>query len=369
MTITANAAIVEETGGPFVFATVELDDLRPNEILVRIAATGLCHTDLTVQDGHLPFPLPGILGHEGAGIVEKVGSSIAHINPGDHVALSFTSCGSCKNCRNGHPAYCANWLDYNILNHGRRQDGSPTATRSGENVGACFFGQSSFSTHAVVDYRSVVKIDENMPFEMAAALGCGIQTGAGTIFNVLTPPPGSALAVFGAGAVGMAAIMAANLLPLSQLIAVDRVASRLELARELGATHTIDTTYESVPEQLSALVPGGLDFAVDTTAHPDIMQQAISALGTLGTCALVGAAPSGTEIPLAASTFLTGKKIVGVTEGDSEPATIIELLATLHQRGRFPLEKIIHPYPFSKINEAAADARAGNVIKPVLIFE
>ncbi len=369
MTTTATAAIVEEAGGPFVFDEVTLDDIRPDEVLVRIVAAGLCHTDLTVQAGYLPFPLPGILGHEGAGVVEAVGSAVGDVEVGDHVALSFTSCGACNHCRGGHPAYCANWLTDNIINNGNRRDGTSTVRRSSGEVAGHFFGQSSFSSHAVVDHRSVVKVDKKFPLDLVAPLGCGIQTGAGTVFNVLNPRPGTTLAVFGAGAVGLAAIMAANLMPLARVIAIDRVASRLDLAHELGATHTINATDEDVAEQLAAIVPSGLDYAIDTTANMGVLRTAVDSLATLGTCAVVGAAPLGTELSIDISAFLVGKKIVGVTEGDAEPATTIDLLTTLYERERFPLDKLVSTYPVSKINDAAADAHSGAVIKPVLMFD
>lgn len=368
MTITATAAVVEEAGGQFELQQVQLDDIRADEVLVRIVAAGLCHTDLTVQAGYLPFPLPGILGHEGAGVVEAVGSAVGNIEPGDHVALSFTSCGACGRCRDGHPAYCVSWLTDNIINGGVRRDGTRTVTRDSGEVGAHFFGQSSFSSYAVVDQRSVVKVNKDTPLELLAPLGCGIQTGAGTVFNVLDPRPGTTLAVFGAGAVGLAAIMAANLLPLANVIAVDRVQSRLDLALELGATHVINATDDDVASILADLAPLGLDYAIDTTANMAVLRTAVDALGTLGTCAIVGAAPLGTELAIDVSAFLVGKKIIGVTEGDADPTSTIELLTTLHRRGRFPLEKIVQTYPISKINDAAADAHAGTVIKPVLVF-
>ena len=369
MSTTALAAIVEKPGDPFTIEEVQLDDLRANEVMVRIAAAGLCHTDLTVQAGLLPFPLPGILGHEGAGTVVATGSAVSHVSVGDHVALSFTSCGECTNCRAGRPAYCVTWLPDNIINGGTRPDGTATVHRKGgAPLGAHFFGQSSFSSMAIADARSVVRIADDIPFELAAPLGCGIQTGAGTVFKVLNPPAGSALAVFGTGAVGLAAIMAANLLPLAQVIAIDRVQSRLDLAAELGATACINAEDGHVAEQLSALVPDGLDFAIDTTANMAVLRTAVDSLATLGTCAVVGAAPPGTELSIDISAFLVGKRIVGVAEGDSDPAATIDLLTTLYRRGRFPLERLVRTYPIEKINDAVADAHLGIAVKPVMTF-
>ncbi len=364
------AAVVESPGAPFALQQVELDDLRPNEVLVRMAAAGLCHTDLSVHAGHIPFALPGVLGHEGAGVVEAVGSAVTRVTPGDSVALSFTSCGSCRHCRTGHPAYCVTWVPDNMFHGGVRADGSATITRGGTGLGGRFFGQSSFAAHAVADERSVVKVDSDLPLELVAPLGCGVQTGAGTVLNILKPPAGSTLAVFGTGAVGLSAIAAAALNPLAEVVAVDRIASRLSLAEELGATRTINAETEDVAKVLADLTGGGgLDYAIDTTANMGVLRTAVEALGTFGSAAAIGAAPIGTEINLDYTGLLVGRSIVGVTEGDSDPETFIPLLATLYRQGRLPLDKIVKTYPFRDIDQAAGDARDGSAIKPVLVFD
>jgi aryl-alcohol dehydrogenase len=164
---TTRAAVVESGGAPFTLADVQLDDPRPDEVVVRMVAAGLCHTDLSVSGGHLPFPLPGVLGHEGAGVVEKAGAAVTSVAEGDHVVLSFTSCGTCRNCRDGHPAYCATWLPLNLIG-GQRTDGSSTITRDGAPVGGHFFGQSSFAERALADERSLVKVDPEVPLESIA---------------------------------------------------------------------------------------------------------------------------------------------------------------------------------------------------------
>ena len=204
------AAVIHEKDAPFSFEEVELDEPRPNEVLVRMVATGLCHTDLSVRAGVIPFPLPGVVGHEGAGVVEAVGSEVQRVQPGDHVLASFTSCGYCSNCKAGHPAYCISFLPLNLLG-GMRADGSHTIEQNDRPLNAHFFGQSSLARHALIDERSLVKVNNDAPLEMLAPLGCGIQTGAGAVLKVLRPEPGSSLAVFGIGGVGLAAIMAANL--------------------------------------------------------------------------------------------------------------------------------------------------------------
>ncbi|NGO47736.1 NAD(P)-dependent alcohol dehydrogenase [Streptomyces ureilyticus] len=364
------AAVVEAPGAAFALQEIQLDEPHPNEVLVRMVAAGLCHTDLTVQAGHLPFALPGVLGHEGAGVVERVGSDVTRVRPGDHVVLSFTSCGRCSHCRAGHPAYCATWIPANIFNDGVRTDGTHPLSRAGQPIGGRFFGQSSFSAHALADERSVVRVDDDMPLELLAPLGCGIQTGAGTVLNVLKPSPGSSLAILGVGAVGLAALMAAALSPLGTVVAVDRVESRLALAKELGATHTVNGATDDVSAVLPEITgEAGLDYAIDTTANMTVLRSAIDALGTLGTCAVVGAAPMGTELRVDVTDILAGKKIVGVTEGDADPETLIPLLTGLYRQGRLPLDKLVRQYSIADINTAAADVHHGETIKPVLLFD
>jgi aryl-alcohol dehydrogenase len=289
-------------------------------------------------------------------------------NP-DRVVLSYTSCGSCRHCRGGRPAYCVAWVPANLIT-GVRFDGSPTVSRKGVPIGGHFFGQSSFAAHALADERSVVKVDADAPLEVLAPLGCAVQTGVGTVWNVLSPRPGASLAVFGAGAVGLSAVMAAHRLPLSTVVAVDRVHSRLELALELGATHVVDTGMDDVAKALSEITDGqGLDHAIDTTGVPALLRTAVDALGIRGSCAVVGAPPAGTEVSFEVQSLLTGKQIVGVTLGDSEPETLIPQLVDLHRRGGLPLERLVRHYPLDQLNAAAGDMHEGRTIKPVVTFD
>jgi len=365
MTIT-EAAVVESGGAPFSLSTIELADPRPDEVVVRMVAAGLCHTDLGVASGGLPFPMPGVLGHEGAGIVEQVGTAVTRVQPGDRVLLSFTSCGRCRNCRGGHPAYCATWLPANLIG-GSRMDGDPTLTRAGEPIGGHFFGQSSFSRLALVDERSLVKVDADVPLERIAPLGCGIQTGAGAVWNVLTPQPGDSVVVLGAGAVGLSAVMAAALTPATTIVAVDRVASRLDLARELGATHTVDVTSDDLVKSVLDLT-GGADGVIETTGSTAVLRQGADALAARGTLVVVGAPPFGSEVGLDVNAMLAGKRVVGLTLGDSETETLIPALIELVRSGRMPINRLITEYRFDDIQSAAADVASGATIKPVLRF-
>jgi aryl-alcohol dehydrogenase len=362
------AAVIHEKDAPFSFEEVELDEPRPNEVLVRMVATGLCHTDLSVRAGVIPFPLPGVVGHEGAGVVEAVGSEVQRVQPGDHVLASFTSCGHCSNCQAGHPAYCFSFLPLNLLG-GMRADGSSTIEQNGRPLNAHFFGQSSLAHHALIDERSLVKVSRDAPLEMLAPLGCGIQTGTGAVLKVLRPEPGSSLTVFGIGGVGLAAIMAANLSAASRIIAVDLVPSRLSLARELGATDTIDARSANAAEALMELTSGkGVNYTIEATGNIKVLGQAIQVLAPLGTCAVIGAPLAGSTVPFDVNFLLNGRRIVGITEGDSDPELFIPALVRLYELGRLPLDRLIRHYPFEQIEQAAADAHDGSVIKPVLTY-
>jgi aryl-alcohol dehydrogenase len=366
--ISTRAAVVEKPGAPFTVQEVTLDEPRANEVLVRMTAAGLCHTDLGAQAGGIPFRLPGVLGHEGAGVVERVGSAVTSVAPGDKVVLSFTSCGECAGCRGGHPAYCASWLVRNLV-AGARDDGSATLTRDGTPLGGHFFGQSSFAEYALADERSVVRVEQDADLAVLAPLGCGVLTGFGTVWNVLRPEPGQTLAVFGTGAVGLSSVMAAARLPLVTVVAIDLVPERLATARELGAAHAIDAGTEDVAARLAEITGGrGIDAAVDTTGSPKVLRTAVDALAVRGQCAVVGAPPPGTEVALDIQGLLTGKRIVGVTIGDSDPSVLIPQLIELHRRGELPLERLVRHYALDDLDKAAADMHHGRTIKPVVRF-
>lgn len=368
MKTTTIAAVIHEKNAPFSLEEVELDEPRSNEVFVRMVATGLCHTDLSVRSGVIPFPLPGVVGHEGAGVVEAIGSAVQRVKPGDHVLASFTSCGHCTNCRAGHPAYCLSFLPLNLLG-GIRADGSHTIEQNGSPLNAHFFGQSSLARYALMDERSLVKVNSDAPLEMLAPLGCGIQTGAGAVLNVLRPEPGSSLAVFGIGGVGLAAIMAANLSATVRIIAVDLVPSRLSLARELGATDTIDARSTDAVEALMYLTSGkGVNYTIEATGNTRVLNQAIQVLAPLGTCAVIGAPLAGSTVSFDVNYMLNGRRIVGITEGDSDPEHFIPALVRLYELGRLPLDRLIRHYSFEQIEQAAEDAHAGSTIKPVLTY-
>lgn len=371
-TRTARAAVIEAVGAPFTVTEIELDEPRADEVLVRIVGAGMCHTDLVVQAGGIPFKLPGVLGHEGAGVVEAVGTAVSRVKPGDKVLLSFDSCGHCTNCREGHPSVCSEFAPRNLVG-GTRMDGSIVLRRNGEEIGGSFFGQSSFSSTALVHERSVVKVaDDITEDELAglAPLGCGIQTGSGAVWNVLKPKPNTTIAVYGVGAVGLSAIFAAAQSPMREVIAIDLVDERLELAKEFGATATINAKTEDVAARLQELTGGaGLDYAVETTANTTVLSQAVLALGNNGAIGVIGA-PSepGAAAPIVVLDILFGKKIIGICEGDAETVSYVPALVDLVRSGRLPLHKLVKYYTPEQMDQAAQDMHHGVTVKPVIRF-
>lgn len=361
-----SAAVVREKGGAFRLESVSLETPREDEVLVRVKGVGVCHTDLVVRDQHYPTPLPAVLGHEGAGVVEAVGARVTKVAVGDHVVLSFASCGSCRNCREGLPGYCADLYGRNFS--GARPDGtSPCRDAGGERLSACFFAQSSFAEVAIATERNVVKIPSDVPVEIMGPLGCGIQTGAGSVINALRPVAGSSLAVFGAGAVGLSAVMAGRLVGCAQVIAVDVNPARLELARELGATDAIDARAEDPVERIRAITGEGAQHSLECTGLPAVARQAVDCLRLTGECGIVGAAPLGTEMTLDMNEVLFGRRVRGIIEGDSVPDLFIPLLIELWRQGRFPFDKLIRTYPLAEIGEAVRASEEGEVVKAVLI--
>jgi aryl-alcohol dehydrogenase len=359
------AAVAREKGAPFSIETIELDEPRAEEILVRVVATGVCHTDLVVRDGHLPTPLPVVLGHEGAGIVEKVGAAVAKVRPGDHVVMTFNSCGHCPSCQDHHVSYCHEFFPRNFF--AARADGTSALSKAGERINSNFFGQSSFASYALCHQANIVKVNRNLPLELLGPLACGIQTGAGAVMNAMKVSPGKSLAVFGAGSVGLAAVMAARVVGATTIIAVDLNESRLAMAKQLGATQTINPERANPTEEILAMTGYGVNFALDTTGLPAVIRSAAQALAPMGTCGILGAAPMGWEITLEEVHFMSGgRRLMGIVEGDSNPDVFIPMLAELYAQGRFPFDRLVKFYSFEQINEAVHDSETGVAIKPIV---
>jgi len=359
------AAVVRTQSGPFTIEPITLDEPRDHEVLVRVHGVGVCHTDIVVRDQYFPTPLPAVLGHEGSGVVEKVGSAVTTVEPGDHVVLSYASCGTCENCRQGLPPYCADLFGRNF--GGSRPDGSsPCCDSRGERLSGYFFAQSSFAELALAPEHSVVKIRKDVPLALMGPLGCGIQTGAGAVLNALKPSAGSSIAVFGAGSVGLAAVLAARLAGCGTLIAVDLNDERLNVARECGATHTINAGQEDAVAVIQSLTGDGVQYSLECTGLPAVARQAVDALRLTGVCGIIGVSPLGTEFTLDMNGVLFGRTVRGIIEGDSVPSVFIPKLVDLYHAGRFPFDQLIREYSFDQINEAIRDSEEGRVIKAVL---
>ncbi|ENH96069.1 benzyl alcohol dehydrogenase [Gracilibacillus halophilus YIM-C55.5] len=280
------AAVTYSEGDAFEIEEVDLQEPKANEVLVKVVASGICHTDLIVRDQHVPGHLPAVLGHEGSGVVEKVGENVTEVEPGDHVGLSFSSCGKCESCRRGAPYACVNMFELNF--GGNLNDGTKRLSKDGQELGT-FFGQSSFSTYAVAHERNVVKVDSDIDLNIVGPLGCGIQTGSGAVLEYLQPEVDSSITIFGCGTVGLSAVMAAKLTGASHIIAVDLQENRLELAQELGATDIINGNEANVVETIRDITDGGVNYGVDTTGAPPVFKQALHSLGVLGHLVVVGA--------------------------------------------------------------------------------
>ncbi len=362
-----DAAIVREARGSFEIAELELDEPRDDEILVRILGVGLCHTDLVARDGFMPFQPPAVLGHEGSGIVERVGASIRKVRPGDPVSLTFRSCGHCARCNRGEPAYCHTMPALNYA--GMRPDGSKAIHEGKDAVVSNFFGQSSFATFALCYERNVVKLPSDVPVELMGPLGCGLQTGAGGIMRSLACEAGSSLLILGGGAVGLAAVMGAVVQGCETIIVVEPLESRRAIARELGATHTIDPRAGAeLPQAVRAIVPIGADYAFDTTGIPAVLQSTMNCLGPHGVFGIVGVPPPGTPVPGALLSVITfGHTVKGIIEGDSDPDVFIPELIALYKAGRFPFDRLIRTYPMKDINRAIAEQHRGDCVKVVLM--
>ncbi|MCW2390400.1 aryl-alcohol dehydrogenase [Sphingobium sp. B1D7B] len=345
-----------------VLETLELEAPRAGEMLVRMVAVGICHTDLHEHPGrHAPHPI--VLGHEGAGVVEALGEGVRGFAVGDHVLLSGSSCGVCPSCVAGRPTYCDLAMPMNF--GGKRLDGSTALACRDERIHSHFFGQSSFATHSIVPERTAVKVDKDIPLELLAPLGCGVITGAGSVIEALKVGAGDTIAIFGVGGVGLSAVMAAKLVGAKRIVAVDINPGRLELARELGATDAIRSDGEDVAKQIRAVTGRGVDFTFNTTTVPAVHTMALECLAMNGTAGFV-AAPRGEWAPAMFPMLAGGKQLRGILGGDANPRTFLPMLIDYWRQGRFPFDRLIETYAFDEIGKAFHDCEAGTVIKPVL---
>lgn len=365
---TTTAAVVRENGGSFTFEDVTLAPLGYGEVLVRNIATGVCHSDIVVQNG-MVFS-PRILGHEGAGVVEEVGPGVTTLKAGDKVIMGFNSCGVCGNCLSGKPFACSSFLPLNMFC--QRLDGAVTIhDEHGGEVAGNFFGQSSFARHSVANVRNVVKLPDDTPeavHKILGPFGCGFSTGAGTVINALKVRPADSIVVFGAGGVGLAGALAALASGATTVIVVDINDDRLTLAKKLGATHTFNGMEADLVAKIHEVTGGGANFAMDTTGNMRVVRTSHEVLRVGGTTAMVGLSAPGTPVELEHMGILDGRNLIGVVEGHAVPQVFIPQLLALHAAGKFPFEDMVVEYPFEHLNEAIADSMSGKSIKPIVVF-
>lgn len=367
MVMKVSAAVIREAAGPFTIEELDLEEPRADEVRVRIVATGLCHTDIIVRNQVLPVPLPLVLGHEGAGVVDAVGADVGdRIKVGDHVVMGFAACRACEHCDGGEPAYCDSFGPLNF--GGARLDGSKALSDGNGKIGSHFFGQSSFANYALAAAKNVVKVSKNVPLELLGPLGCGILTGAGAILNSLGVVEGDTVLVSGGGPVGLSGVMAAKAAGAATIILVDPIENRRTLAKELGATHTIDPGAGDLAVNVREILPKGVDRVLDTSGAIGAIETALGVLAPRSRLAMVG-------VPRALDAVLTvpvlpmlqlGASICGVTEGDADPQTFIPKLIEMFEEGRFPFDRLMKRYRLDEINQAIDDQHAGLCVKAVL---
>ncbi|WP_436778249.1 NAD(P)-dependent alcohol dehydrogenase [Yinghuangia sp. YIM S09857] len=358
------AAVLRAPDAPYEIEELELGGPGPGHVRVRIVGAGLCHTDLLARvPGHTPHPI--VTGHEGSGVVDAVGPGVAGLAVGDPVVLSYDACRACRNCLSGQPAYCAEFTARNLTGTGADGHGL-LRDAAGDPVASRWFGQSSLASHAVTAAANVVKVDRDLPLELLGPLGCGVQTGAGAVWNSLGVRPGSSIAVFGSGGVGLSAVMAARVAGAGVVAAVDVNPARRELARELGATHVFDGADPDLPAALADASGGGMQYALDTTGLPTVITTAVYALRPTGVCGLVGIQHG--DLALPPDALAPGRALLGIIEGDAVPQTFVPMLIGLWRQGRFPFDRLITTFPLARIGDAERAALEGTVVKPVLLL-
>ncbi|WP_342512090.1 NAD(P)-dependent alcohol dehydrogenase [Sporosarcina sp. FSL K6-1522] len=366
--IRVKAAVINGVNEDYQFEELTLGELYPDEVIVKMVASGMCHSDEALRVGDAAYPLPAVLGHEGAGIIEEVGSSVKDFKVGDQVIMAYNYCGTCPSCRTGHPSSCNQWTTLNMS--GSRADGSHTFYKEDGTPVSNFFTQSSFAAHSISNVNNLIKVDPEVDLRLVGPLGCGLLTGFGTVVNGLKAEVTSTIAVFGTGAVGLGTLMGAKIAGCSKIIAIDIHDSRLETAKELGVTHTINSRTENLAERIAEITDGlGVNYSVDTTGISSVMKASIDILGIGGVTAPLAVTSNSLELNTFMDLVISNRSVAGVLMGDSVPQLAVPLLIELHKEGKFPFEKLVKFYKFDDINRASAASNSGETIKPVLIID
>jgi S-(hydroxymethyl)glutathione dehydrogenase/alcohol dehydrogenase len=359
------AALLHTIPGELVIEDVAVDRPGPHEVLIRNAAAGVCHSDLHFMEGTYFWETPVVLGHESAGIVEAVGDEVTYVSPGDHV-ITCTSvfCGECEQCLTGHPYFCAN------PSVRRPTDGPSRLTLDGAHV-AQFAELGSFAEQLLVHERAVVKVDESIPLDRAALLGCGVITGVGAVLHTAKVEPGSTVAVIGCGGIGLNCIQAAALAGALRVIAVDRVPSKLELAKTFGATDVVQAGGDTDPVvAVRELTGGGVDYSFEAIGLKVTVEQAFAMLRNRGTATVIGMVPIGQTIELQGVDFLGEKRIQGSVMGSNRFRVDMPQLLDFYRQGRLKLDELVSAkVPLDRVNEAYAELKTGEVARTVITFD
>ena len=357
------AALFHGVHQPLTIEEIELGQPMAREIVVRTVASGVCHSDLHFVEGLWPFPPPAVLGHEAAGIVEEVGDQVTYVQPGDHViACLSVFCGHCDQCLTGHPNRCWNPETRRAPNDPPRlsQDGKPVNQ---------FINISSFAEKMLLHENAVVKIREDMPLEAAALIGCGVMTGVGAALNTAKVEPGSTVAVFGAGGVGLAAMQGARIAGARQIIAVDVVESKLATARELGATHIVDASSGDPVAKIREMTKGGVDYSFEAIGLRTAAAQAFDCLNIGGTATVIGMIPIGEKVEIDARMLLSERKLQGSIMGSNRFRVDMPRHIEFYLQGRLKLDEMIsRKGRLEDVNEAFRAMKAGEVARTVLTF-
>ena len=358
------AAVFHGPKLPLSIEDVELDKPQDREVLIKTVASGVCHSDLHFVDGLYPYPAPAVLGHEAAGIIEEVGRQVTYVKPGDHVICCLSVfCGYCAQCMSGHPNLCSNKQATQ-----RDPKDKPRISQKGKLVNQ-FLDISSYCEKMLLHENAVVKIREDLPLDRAALIGCGVTTGVGAVLNTAKIEPGSTVAVFGAGGVGLAAIQGARIAGARKIIAVDKFEGKLAMAKRLGATDTVDASSSDPVEEIRKLTGGGVDYSFEAIGLKSAAEQAFNALKPGGTATVIGMIPVGQKVEIDGYMFLTERKLQGSSMGSNRFRIDMPNYIDFYMQGRLNLDDMISRRgKLEDVNEAFRAMKAGEVARTVLMF-
>jgi S-(hydroxymethyl)glutathione dehydrogenase / alcohol dehydrogenase len=359
------AAVLNTIPGRLDIEDVEIGDPGPREVLIKVAAAGLCHSDLHFMEGKYPYRTPAVLGHESAGVVEAVGDQVTYVQPGDHVITCLSVyCGNCENCLTGHPSICS---DAAVTDRG--PDQPPRLSRDGQPVHQ-FLKMSSFAEHMLVHEHGVVKIRDDMPLDRAALIGCGVTTGLGAVFNTAKVEPGTTVAVIGCGGIGLNAIQGARIAGAGRVIAIDMLDNKLDLAREFGATDVINASGTDPVREVLELTGGGVHYSFEAIGLKIAAEQAFNMLRAGGTATVIGMIPIGQNVELPGVAFLAERKIQGSNMGSNRFRVDMPRYIDLYLEGRLKLDELVSArIGLDDINEGFENMKAGSVARSVITFD